>query len=166
MPSTALKFARTDAGYCLRIEGKGTMVQSRPAETFIGEALAIGESIVVLDLSGCTYLDSTFLGCLLGLNRRFGAQRLRISAPTELTRKLFGPTRLDMVLHVTTDLPDPIGEFVEITSDAKDSTDMARHIMECHRRLADIPGPQQVAFAAIAQQMARELETRTGVAGK
>jgi hypothetical protein len=32
--------------------------------------------------------------------------------------------------------------------------------MECHRRLAEIPGQHQSAFAAIARQMEMELETR------
>jgi hypothetical protein len=44
--------------------------------------------------------------------------------------------------------------------EAMNSREIARHIMECHRRLAEIPGPQQTAFDAIARQMARELETR------
>ena len=58
------------------------------------------------------------------------------------------------------EIPPVIGEFVVIAPEAMNSKDMARHIMECHRRLAEIPGPQQNAFAAIAQQMARELEQR------
>jgi hypothetical protein len=32
-----------------------------------------------------------------------------------------------------------------------------RHVAECHRRLAEVGGPQQAAFAAIADNIEREL---------
>lgn len=161
MPQTiVLKFGRTEAGYRLRIEGRGTMLESRPAQAFVVEALATPDAVVVIDLSACEYLDSTFLGCLLGLHRQYGAARLRIASPPQCTRKLFGPTKLDLALHVSADFPAVIGEYLPIAPEAINSKDMARHIMECHCRLAEIPGPQQSAFAAIAQQMAKELEKR------
>jgi anti-anti-sigma regulatory factor len=161
MPQTfVLKFGRTEAGYRLRIEGRGTMLESRPAQTFVGEALASPDALVVIDLSACDYLDSTFLGCLLGLHRQFGAARLRIAAPPERTRKLFGPTKLDVVLQISAELPALIGDYAPLPPELINSKEMARHIMECHHRLAEIPGPQQAAFAAIAEQMARELEKR------
>ena len=95
-------------------------------------------STVVVDLSHCDYLDSTFLGCLLGLHRQYGTTRLRIAAPPDRTRKLFGPTKLDIALRVTADVPPVLGDYVAIAPEAINSQDMARHIMECHRRLAEI----------------------------
>ena len=161
MPQTsALKFGRTEAGYRLRVEGRGTMGESRPAEAFIAEALGKENTLIVVDLSECDYLDSTFLGCLLGLHRQYGASRLHVAAPPDRTKKLFGPTKLDVAMRVTAETPPVIGDYVVIAPEAMNSTDMARHIMECHSRLAEIPGPQQNAFAAIAQQMARELDRR------
>jgi anti-anti-sigma regulatory factor len=158
--TSALKFGRTDLGFRLRVEGRGTLQESRPAETFVGEAMVMADAIVVIDLSDCEYLDSTFLGCLLGLYRQFGPSRLHIAAPADRTKKLFGPTKLDVALRVSGELPTVIGQYVTLAPEAIDSKEMARHIMECHRRLAEIPGPQQTAFAAIAQQLARELEKR------
>jgi anti-anti-sigma factor len=152
-------FGRTETGYRLRLEGRGTMPESKAAEAFVHEALADAGKNVVVDLSGAEYLDSTFLGCLLGIHRKY-AGRVRVSAPKEVTRELFGPTRLDVVMKVSEDFPPVVGSYIAIPPQAMNSTDMARHIMECHRRLAEIPGPQQKAFAAIAQQMATELEKR------
>jgi anti-anti-sigma factor len=156
----SLKFGRIEAGYRLCVERRGTMQESRPAEAFVNEALSREGVSVVIDLSECDYLDSTFLGCLLGLHRQYGTSRLRIAAPSDRTKKLFGPTKLDTALRVTAEVPPVIGEYVAIAPEAMNSKDMARHIMECHRRLAEIPGPQQNAFAAIAQQMERELQQR------
>ncbi|HET6248325.1 MAG TPA: STAS domain-containing protein [Tepidisphaeraceae bacterium] len=161
MPDQAvLKFGRTEAGYRLCLEGRGTMHESGWAEIFVDEVLADPTVAVVFDLSGCQYLDSTFLGCLLGMNSRHGPSRFRVATPPDLTRKLFGASKLDLVLKISADLPPVIGEYMVLRRDEMNSREIARHIMECHRRLAEIPGPQQNAFAAIAKQMARELETR------
>src|SRR5690349_5978482 len=101
MPSTCtLKFGRSEAGYRLCIEGRGTMQDSRAVEAFVAQALACGEGVLVVDLTNCTYLDSTFLGCLVGMHRQHGS-RLKIAAPPEQTKKLFGPTKIDVVLRVT-----------------------------------------------------------------
>ncbi|HZK82097.1 MAG TPA: STAS domain-containing protein [Humisphaera sp.] len=158
-PKSALMFGRTEAGYRLRVEGRGTMPESKAAETFIDEAMTDSGQNVIIDLSGAEYLDSTFLGCLLGIYRKYGG-RVRISAPKAVTRELFGPTMLDVALKVCEDFPPIVGSYIAIPSQAMNSRDMAWHIMECNRRLAEIPGPQQNAFAAIARQMARELEKR------
>src|SRR5579875_1841293 len=63
--SGTLAFARTESGYRLRVQGRGTMPQSHCVQNFVAEALAKDDRVVVLDLSEADYLDSTFLGCLL-----------------------------------------------------------------------------------------------------
>ena len=156
-----LKFARTETGYRLRVQGCGTSQQSAAAEMFVDEALCDPAHSVVIDLSSTSYLDSTFLGCLLGMYRRHGAARLRIAAPKDVARNLFGPTKLDVALRVTDQLPHTLGEDVTIKLKSATPTEIARHIMECHRRLGETPGPQQQVFAAIARQLARELEQRS-----
>lgn len=152
-----LRFARFDNGYVLQIGGRGTMRESKPAEAFVDRAMADAASAVVLDLAACDYLDSTFLGCLLGLHRRHGPGRVRVTAPADRVKKLFGPTRVDALLRVSSSVPEVIGNWIVISPDSMESTDMARHMMECHRLLAEIPGPQQSAFAAIARQLEAEL---------
>ena len=70
--ASAVKVGRTEAGYCVRIEGRGTMNQSPIVLEFVGRTLrdgaASGAPGVVMDPSACEYVDSTFLGCLLGLH--------------------------------------------------------------------------------------------------
>ncbi len=147
-----LKFARTNEGYRLRVEGCGTMQQSRTVEAFVNEALAYLDRVVTIDLSATSYLDSTFLGCLLGLHRRYQS-RLRVAAPAEAVRQLFGPTKLDLAIKVTQEFPAIVGDYISLPCESVNPIDMARHMMECHVRLAEVPGPQQEMFAAIARQM-------------
>lgn len=158
--SGAVKIAQTDAGSVVRIEGRGTMHQSPTVHEFISRVLGAEAGNVVLDLNACTYLDSTFLGCLLDLHKHFGITRpprFTVAAiPTE-ARKLFGPTRLDTMLNIAAICPLINGDWHALPTEAADAREVARHVMQCHRTLSEIEGPNQAVFARIADQMERDI---------
>jgi anti-anti-sigma regulatory factor len=158
-----LKVARTADGYRLRMEGRGTMRESRAALAFAMRCLPESNARVVFDLSACDYLDSTFQGCLLELQRSFGrgpTSRFGVANPSEKVRKLLSAAHVDRFINITTDAPQPVCEEVVVPPETLDSQDMMQHMMECHRHLADCGGPQQGAFHKIADTMAAELERK------
>jgi anti-anti-sigma regulatory factor len=158
--SCALRVGRTPGGYCVRVEGRGTFRESETAAAFAERVMDGEGAALAVDLTGCTHLDSTFLGCLLEIKGRFAAgdrTRFAVAAPPETVRRLFGPTRLDRVLNVVPSAPDVAGEWSTLHAAAEGCPSIGRHVMECHRRLAQVPGPSQAAFAAIADQLSHEL---------
>src|SRR5205807_5421520 len=136
-----LKVGRTtDGGYRLRVEGRGTMRESRAAHEFIMRCLPEDGRRVTVDLSACEYLDSTFQGCLIELQKRFGrgaGSRFAVANPSAACRKLLGMAHVDRFLNIVAACPDVVGEDVAIPPQTMDSPEMARHIMECHQNLAD-----------------------------
>ncbi len=157
---SAVKIAQTDAGSVVRIEGRGTMQQSPTVHEFISRLLGAEAGSVVLDLNACTFLDSTFLGSLLDLHKRFGVAkppRFTVAATPGEARKLFGPTRLDRLLNIAAICPLINGEWRTLPAGASGAREVARHVMECHRALAEVEGPNQAVFARIADQMEREI---------
>jgi anti-sigma B factor antagonist len=70
--------------------------------TTFAEALedAPAQPLVVLDLTQVTFLDSTALGCIVGLLRRIGEAEgeLRVVLPGAPTVRIFEITGLDAVL--------------------------------------------------------------------
>jgi anti-anti-sigma regulatory factor len=161
-----LKVARTADGYRLRMEGRGTMRESRAAHAFAMRCLPETSARVVFDLSACDYLDSTFQGCLLDLQRSFGrgpTSRFAVANPSEKVRKLLSAAHVDRFINITTDAAaQPVCEEVVVPPETLDSQDMMQHMMECHRHLADCGGPQQAAFQKIADTMAAELDRKRG----
>lgn len=149
-------------GLLVRLNGRCTMQHSPATESMIHTALqhAPGMSVAI-DLEHCTYLDSTFLGCLFGLYRRFGIgpdARLRLHAPADRGKALFGPMRLDKVLKVdNAPAPGFIGEAVPLPDAGVDRKTLARHVMDCHRLLAETDTPARAAFLKIAAAMESEL---------
>ena len=162
-PSCTLKVAPTDCGCCIRVEGRGTMQESYAANAIAQQTLRSADNAaVVFDLSDCTYLDSTFLGLLPALTREAGQSkpsRFLVAAPPQRIAKLLGPMKLDRIIPTTDTLPPLRGQYLDIPTDASDQTALARHVMDCHRRLAELGGPTQAAFTRIADQLERELES-------
>jgi anti-anti-sigma regulatory factor len=148
------------------------MRESRAASEFVQQSLAASPApTIAVDLFACDHLDSTFLGCLVEMQRRaaragapappgLSGPRFVVSAPPEKVKKLLSPTKLDVVLKTTAEAPQVAGNWVELPAADPASPDVVRHVMECHRRLAELGGPQHAAFAAIADNLERELHSK------
>ena len=83
--------------------------------------------------------------------------RFRVAVPRNKSQKLLGPTRLNHLLDLTEVCPEPISDVVELSGRILPTADLGRHVMECHRRLAELGGPREESFRSIADQLAREL---------
>jgi anti-anti-sigma regulatory factor len=161
-PGSVLRVGRTASGFLVQVEGRGTLQESPALQEFAVQSMdsPIGPSTVVVDLSQCDYVDSTFVGCLLNLNRRFNQalpHRFQVAAPQDKCQKLLAPNHLHKLLDVTEACPEPITAVLEMSRPTLLARDLGRHIMECHRRLAELGGAQAAAFRSIADQLAREL---------
>lgn len=161
LTTTTLKIAPTDAGCVIRVEGDGTMGQSAAArEVALNTLGADPGAVVVFDLSACEYLDSTFLGCLMDVYRRFGRtepQRYFIAASADQRKKLLGPTHIDRLIPTLDAAPPPCGPWVMLPTQNLSSRDLIRHVMDCHQALADSDCPMRGVFAKIVSHLEREL---------
>ena len=162
-PPSVVKVGRIPPGYRVRVEGRGTLRESPAVHEFAGLALRDGASTLVVDLSACDYLDSTFLGCLVDLHRRHGSgqpPRLLIAASPAVRRQAFAANHLEPLFHYVDECPEVIGEDRVIPPLVLGASDLGWHILECHRRLAEVEGPNQSAFGTVVEGLARELAGR------
>ena len=161
MAPTVLNVGRLNDAVCLSVVGRGTMKESSTAMAFVCQSLDGGGTSAVIDLSRCDYLDSTFLGCLVTLHGRYnrgGAGRVRFVADAAKAKQLLGPLGLDRVLPLVRESATVVGTAVPLPSEpAADASALGRHVMDCHRRLAEVDGPNQAKFKMIADRMAAEL---------
>ena len=152
---------RTRTGYLIRVEGHGTMRESHAVQKFVASTLNDGTFTLTIDLNETQFLDSTFLGCLVGLQKRWGECKpgcFQVTATAEQVKRLLAPSRIHTLLTITDEADEVLGESVAVTAGVKEPKDLGRHIMECHRQLAEINGPDQNAFRRIADQLAAELD--------
>jgi hypothetical protein len=162
---TVIKVGRTGSGYRVRVEGRGTLKESPAVQEFAGRVLGEGEADLVVDLLYCDYLDSTFLGCLLTLQKRHGAgpsPRVLIAATDQVARRLFAASHLGSLFRFVDAGPAVVGAEEPLPTAPLDARNLAWHVMECHRRLAEVDGPDREAFAQVADALASELVPRGG----
>lgn len=160
-----ITMSRSASGVVIRVVGAGTIAESPLVHAFAEQTLRDPEQRVVIDLSAVTYVDSTFLGGLVGLFRRHGGSgaRFAIFAPEPLRRPLFGVSRLDTILPFVDEEPVTFDEGISVDVQLPTSADdLARHVADCHRRLAEIGGPEAKEFARVADAITAEVEGKLG----
>jgi len=149
----------TESGYLLRVARRGTLHESPAVRDFVEGAVEDGADIV-LDLSVCEYLDSTFLGCLVILQRgsKNSDGSFAVLADESVQRKLLRTAGLHHLLTFVDERPQSIGEPVELRTSNLQRNDFCRHLLEAHRKLADLGGPTADEFRGVAEQLAKELD--------
>jgi anti-sigma B factor antagonist len=160
--TTPITAGPTEQGVRLTVEGRGTLVESQTVRELVDRALADPSARVIIDLGRCTYLDSTFLGMLVGVHKRYGAppSRYAIAASPETRRALFSLSRLDRVLCFVPAPPAYSAEPQPLAARAVASDTLGRHVVESHRELAQLGGAEAERFRAVADAVAAELEGR------
>lgn len=159
---TTVRVGRTAIGYRIRIEGRGTLRESPAVREFARQVLD-GErerGAVVIDLTACEYLDSTFLGCLVHLHRHdrsASPPRLLVAARPQDCKRLLAPNCLDTLFHFTEDCPGVIGEDLVLPPLEPSRADLGRHVLECHRRLVEVGGPNKAAMQGVVDRLEGEL---------
>lgn len=159
--SSGLRVGRSDLGYVVFVVGRGTMLESPALHDFAMKCVDSESCTLAIDLMECEYLDSTFLGCLVDLNRCFSRDkraRYQIIADAACSQRLLAATHLQKVLPVSAQPQQTIADCVELPSSKLERKEFGRHVLECHRRLAELGGPNQVVFERIAKQLAGELD--------
>lgn len=169
--ASMIRVASSAAGFLVRVEGWGTMRESPLLQDFAGECLEGNRWPLVVDLSACGYLDSTFLGCLVGLHRRFGGDppRFFVAAGAAERQRLLAPLQLHRVLRLIDEAPQPSGGWLTLcatrhgsphgtNSQEKDVLQLGRHLLECHRRLADLGAANEAVFGPVIEQLAADVQ--------
>ena len=158
---SVLEVGRTPDGFVVRIAGRGSRHESPGLKAFVMKALdGTPSAAFTVDLSACEYLDSTFLGCLVGLHSKFNAKggpRVHVAGSDDKLGQLFGSSGLDRVLPRGGSSEPAVGEWLAVPAAELDRDQLGEHLIECHRRLAEVGGPEAETFAAIADQIEREL---------
>ena len=147
------------------VEGQGTMhlspVLRRHAETL----LAAGATSLTVDLRGCQYLDSTFLGTLVALKRSAACQvppcEFALVCPSPECKQLLKQMRFEGVFRIASaDAPEHC-TCNELPPDAQDLSAFKRNIVQAHQELAELTGPAGDPFRALAARMTKELNAES-----
>ena len=158
----SIEIYRIHTGYLFRIVGRGTLRESPAVRDFVCGAIEDGAD-VVMDLSQCEHLDSTFLGCLVILHQRaeLDGGSFSVFADELVRQRLFGVSHLDKIIVFVEQLPECLGSSVQLQITKLDRKEFCQHLLATHRRLAELGGPAAETFQRIVEQLQREFDQLT-----
>jgi len=147
----------------VRVHGLACMVNCLCLRVFVEEMLASGRSFVVVDLAGCTGMDSTFMGVLAGVatyereGKNPGLAVVNVSEPMLRLLKNVGLTELIFIE------PEPIAtpelEFVRLEEQRGDAGRMAL-VRAAHENLMKLSERNEETFRPLVAALELEMEQR------
>lgn len=148
-----------------RVEGWGQMAHSLPLRRFVEQALGHGAVRVRGDLSRCTYMDSTFVGTLLTL-QRFVADRglnaFALVSPSSQCGGLLKQMGLEGFFPVVPAEEDFPQAWVELSCAVDDCQRLQQNVVQAHQELAGIEGPAGESFREVARCLRQAQDREAG----
>ena len=104
---------------------------------------------VFVDLSGCDYMDSTFLGLLVGINKRFlrySERPLTVVRPSPPCTELLRTIGILRLVRIQED-PVPFPDSMEAVVTAEKAT--AEFLLDVHENLMDLSEENRRKFSTL-----------------
>lgn len=153
----------------IRCEGKGSFLNSTELKAFGDERIAAGEKLLVVDLSACTGMDSTFMGTLAGLASRISAKpggALHVADAGERNRTSLEDLGLDFMMEIDPPSAPWRGQVDVIRQSLKSqsaktgglpSMERANHVLNAHKNLSAINRKNAQEFKNVVEALEGEV---------
>lgn len=157
----ALYYQETEEGLFVRARGHITAAISTDLRELVLARLtrAPVPPVLGVDLSECDYMDSTFMGLLVGFHKRYKAltgRPLTIVRPTaECSKLLAGLGILKLMSVVTGPEPTLPDRWNGVQAVHSPSTEV---LLTAHRNLSELSPENQVKFSALQSVLEQELK--------
>lgn len=154
------RIARNATMVYVRAEGLANMKTAPLLNAFLARARDEGVRSTYIDLSGCTGMDSTFMGLLVGQADSFreAGGRLAVVKPNELCLRLLRMLGVDEVVTVVAEVEVPSAEYVDIQGDGPvDQATRTDLVREAHLHLSSLNEENKAKFGAFLSALDADL---------
>ncbi len=152
----------SDRTVCVRVEGKGSFLNSTGLKEFAKEMANRGFREFVVDLKNCPVMDSTFMGTLAGIAlqlRGLGQGQLRVTNLNERNRDLLANLGLDQLFTIESG-PGVAAEAASQTPldvDGEDKTSRAQTMLEAHEACVEANPENAAKFKDVLEYLKQDL---------
>lgn len=159
--SESLCFQENATGLFVKAEGHITAVLSADLREVIFERLSREPvpPLLGVDLSACDYMDSTFMGLLVGFHKKFkvlSGRSLTVLRPSpECTKLLTGLGILKLMERVEGPVPPSPTEWVLVTKNLKPTVEV---ILSAHRNLSELSPDNEKKFASLQEALEQQVK--------
>ena len=146
----------------MRVEGKGSFLNSTGLKEFTKEMINRGYREFVVDLKSCPVMDSTFMGTLAGVAlrlRELGQGQIRVVNLNERNFDLLGNLGLDQLFSIdgeATKAPVPASDTA-LPSAPVDKNAQAQTMLEAHTELVEANPDNAAKFKDVIEYLKQDL---------
>jgi anti-sigma B factor antagonist len=147
----------------VQVEGKGTHLNSHLLKQYLLQCLEKKRRLFQIDLSRCTYMDSTFLGMLAGLGiktEQRSLPKIKLLNPTERIKGMLESLGIDQLFQFCDEerKASPLSQLQgkEISKEEK-----SREILESHEKLVQAAPSNEAKFRDVITLLRQEVK-KTG----
>jgi anti-sigma B factor antagonist len=146
----------------VRVEGKGTFLNSGNFKQFAREMVERGYREFVVDLHDCAMMDSTFMGTMAGLAlrlRELGEGRLQVVHCGQRSRELLSGLGLDQLFNITSNgASAPQCQTLEKSAVGKQ--EQAQQMLAAHEALCEAEPENFPRFKDVLEYLKQDLHEK------
>lgn len=146
----------------VRVEGKGTFLNSGNFKQFAREMVDRGYREFVVDLDHCAMMDSTFMGTMAGLAlrlRELGEGHLQVVHCGPRSRDLLSGLGLDQLFRISSD-GTSAPPCQELEKSAVGKQEQARQMFDAHQALCDAAPENLPRFKDVLEYLKQDLQPK------
>ena len=162
--SANLKVGRRQQTVIFKVSGRGTFRNSPSLKNLALAALKEGKAEeIIIDLEDCLYMDSTFMGTLVGINcalLKRSDRRLIIINADDRNKRLLDTLGLSRIIEMRNDLGKFATEWELIANESLESRTLAQHILTAHDCIEKIDAQNQTRFSEVKRLLLESLSQK------
>ncbi len=144
----------------VRVEGKGTFLNSTGLKEFAKEMTNRGYREFCVDLANCPLMDSTFMGTLAGIAlrlRELGQGELRVVRLNERNRDLLCNLGLDQLFTIDTSAGPTVRANTALPDAPTDKTTQAQTMLDAHQAVVEANPENLAKFKDVLEYLKNDL---------
>ena len=155
----------TNRTVCVRVEGRGSFLNSPGLKDFAREMTNRGYREFELDLKACPVMDSTFMGTMAGIAlrlREIGQGQLRVVNLNERNRDLLANLGLDQLFTIDENHTSPVVDTDGVAQQpletpAVDKAERAQTMIEAHENCIEANPANAAKFKDVLDYLRQDL---------
>ena len=151
-----LQVAVVDGVACVKVDGPANFTAAVDFKTLVRQCCEEGGRVLLLDLSNCVNMDSTFLGILMGMTGRLN--RIELLNPSERIIDLLDSLGVMELLTVGTGENPFDAKLQETESTNADKRALTEASLEAHKLLMEINPENVPKFKDVAKFLEEDLK--------
>jgi len=155
MEDNQLLYSESGNLVIVRVEGKGTWVESKPFLEFAKRKMEEGRELVI-DLSDCKILDSTFLGSIAYLALKKG--KIEVFRPSKEVKRAIRTLGLGKIIKEIEISREEQGK--KILKEKLSPRERAETLLLAHKSLIEVSPKNLPKFKDLIEMVEKELEKK------